>query len=90
MTKKELLNKLDNVVGVETTYVNHIKVNFTNGYMFVSYDSIVVINVDGETYLTQYWNYSRTTERETAKVLGMATKELKEKALSGEYKTVVI
>lgn len=90
MTKEELLNKLGNVVGVETTYINHLKILFSNGFIFISYDSFVIINVDGETYLTQYWNYSRTTERETAKVLGMATKELKEKALSGEYKTVVI
>ena len=56
-----MIDKLEKFIKVEQLGNNQFVVEFSNGYLFQSYESIVAYKIDGEVYLTDKWDYSRTT-----------------------------
>ncbi len=53
---------------------------------FQSYNSIIVCETDGKTYLDEsMWNYSNTTGKYRNKFLGETRKETEAKIKNGEY-----
>ena len=58
-----MIKKLNNFETVEELGNNQFVIHFENGCIFQSYDSIVAYKVNGKCYLTNKWNYSRTTMR---------------------------
>ena len=64
---------------------NQFVINYDNGYLFKSYNSIIAVKYKGKTYLGEDWDYSRTTGKYRNDFLGenKASTELKIK--SGVY-----
>lgn len=67
---------------------NQYILTYTNGKVFKSYGSIIVIKYDDKVYLTKKWNYSVTTGKYRNQFLGEGIKETKEKLTKGIYKIV--
>lgn len=68
-----------------TTVANQFELRFSNGSIFQSYDSIIVIKLNRKVYLGQDWEYSMTTSKYRNQFLGESKKETQEKINSGEY-----
>ena len=66
---------------------NQFIITLQNGIkIFQSYNSIIAIKADGETYLDYYrWDYSNTTSRYRKEFLGEDTKTTKKKIEQGKY-----
>lgn len=56
-----MIKKFKNFETVEALGNNQFVIHFQNGCIFQSYDSIITYKINGECYLTNKWNYSRTT-----------------------------
>ena len=61
---KELIKRLETFKKVEQLQANQFVVLFDNGKIFQSYDSIIAIQLfNDKVYLTDKWNYSKTTSK---------------------------
>lgn len=65
---------------------NQFEVSFDNGYLFQSYSSIIAIRYKGQVYLTDKYDYSRTTMKYLKDFLGHGVAETRELLESGSYK----
>jgi hypothetical protein len=65
---------------------NQFLIQFDNGRLFKSYNSIIAIKYKGTTYLTNDWDYSQTTGKYRNMFLGETKKETEQKINSGVYK----
>lgn len=79
-TKKEILKELGNFISVVNKWgvPKQYLITFDNGYIFQSYNSIIVIELDNENkyYLSQDWNYSKTTGKYRNLFLNKNKKEI--------------
>ena len=64
---------------------NQFIINFDNGRLFKSYNSIIAIRYKGRTYLTKDWDYSQTTGKYRNQFLGETKKETETKLREGIY-----
>ena len=66
---------------------NQFIITLQNGIkIFQSYDTIIAIKANGETYLDyECWNYSNTTSRYRKEFLGEDTKTTRNKIDQGKY-----
>lgn len=64
---------------------NQYQVEFNNGTIFQSYNSIIAIKLDGKIYLTDKWDYSTTTGKYRNQFLFEDKKTTQSKIDSGEY-----
>ena len=66
---------------------NQFIITLQNGIkIFQSYDTIIAIKANGETYLDyECWNYSNTTSRYRKEFLGEDTRTTKNKIDQGKY-----
>jgi len=90
--------KLANIVKVENfkssksglPIANQFKITLQNGIeVFQSYNSIICVKANGETYLDyDRWNYSRTTSRYRNQFLNETTVETVKKIGLGQYACV--
>lgn len=64
---------------------NQVVVVFENGEVFYSYKSLIAIVIGGKVYLTEKWNYSRTTSKYLNEFLRQDRKTVHERIASGEY-----
>jgi predicted TIM-barrel fold metal-dependent hydrolase len=88
-------HKLRNIAKVENfksvrsgkPVANQFKITLQNGIeIFQSYESIICIKANNETYLDyNRWNYSNTTSRYRKEFLGEDTKTTKQKIEQGKY-----
>ena len=88
-------HKLRNIAKVENCkssrsgkpIANQFIITLQNGIkIFQSYESIIAINADGETYLDyERWDYSNTTSRYRKEFLGEDTKTTRDKINKGKY-----
>jgi hypothetical protein len=63
-----------------------IIIEFDNGSMFKSYDSIIAIKDNSDTvFLTGAWNYSRTTGKYRNEFLNCGLDDCRRRLDSGEY-----
>lgn len=69
---------------------NQFEIEFEKGRVFQSYNSTIVVIKDGQVYLGEDWNYSRTTGKYRSDFLGEHTAETKAKIESWEYKLLNI
>lgn len=71
---------------------NQFIIEFDNGSVFQSYDSIIAIEIKQQgkrtTYLTKDWDYSRTTGKYRNIFLNESKVETEKKIKNGEYKLV--
>lgn len=86
-----LKKKLKGFGNIQNMYVpNQFIVNFDNGSVFQSYDSIIAIEIrtskGRKIYLGKDWDYSVTTGKYRNNFLGENKKETEAKIKSGEYK----
>ena len=66
---------------------NQFQITTNDSVIFQSYQTIIVVIKQGETYLDEgSWNCSTTTSKYRNLFLGETTKETKAKIKSGEYK----
>ena len=65
---------------------NQFIVYFEYGSIFQSYDSIISIKHKDKTYLTEDWNYSRTTSKYRTWYLNESTQETRNKINNEIYK----
>lgn len=65
---------------------NQFDVEFDNGSLFKSYNSIIVIKLGQKVYLGNNWDYSKTTGIYRNQFLGEGIEETREKIKTGEYK----
>jgi len=65
---------------------NQFLVDFDNGSLFKSYDSIIAVKMKGQVYLTDAWDYSTTTGKYRNQFLGEGVQETREKIKNGTYK----
>lgn len=80
------------------TVANQFLIQFDNGTVFQSYDSIIAIEItekirgkgtyEKKTYLTKEWDYSRTTGKYRNQFLGENIAETREKIKNKEYQIV--
>ena len=89
MTKSEVLEKLKGFKYVQTLAPNKTIVKFDNGRVFQSYDSTICIILDGQTYLTREWNYSKTTGKYRNIFLGENLKATELQIKKCEYKLLL-
>ncbi len=73
---------VENYGGVKNQFLLHHE----HGIVFQSYESIIVVQVGGKTYLGEHWDYSRTTSKYRNMFLRETTQEIKAKIDSGEYR----
>lgn len=64
---------------------NQFMIFFENGTVFQSYESIIVIEKDYNTYLTSKYNHSVTTSKYRNLFLNTDSKEVAEKIKNGRY-----
>ena len=66
---------------------NQFIITLQNGIkIFQSYESIICIKANGETYLDyERWDYSNTTSRYSKEFLGEETKTTRDKINKGKY-----
>lgn len=62
-----------------------VVVNFENGSIFYSYDTLIAIKCDNRTYLTEYYSASRTTSFFLKQFTGDSRKQIEAKLKSKEY-----
>lgn len=75
--------KVENINGVP----NQFRIRTDKGWIFQSYNSVIVVIEDGQVFLDEfYWAHSKTTSKYRNIFLGETTKEIKAKIKSGEYK----
>lgn len=69
---------------------NQFILSFTNGYVFQSYRAIVAAKLDGVTYITEDWEYSKTTMKYVKEFLNTtaSAKIIRERIEDGRYKLV--
>ena len=88
---KKLLNiaKVENFKSSKSglPIANQFRITLQNGIeVFQSYNSIICVKADGETYLDyDRWNYSRTTSRYRNQFLNETTVETVKKIGLGQY-----
>ena len=91
---KKLLNiaKVENFKSSKSglPIANQFRITLQNGIeVFQSYNSIICVKADGETYLDyDRWNYSRTTSRYRNQFLNETTVETVKKIGLGQYACV--
>ena len=89
--EKKLLNiaKVENMRSPRSNneVANQFIITLQNGIkIFQSYDTIIAIKANGETYLDyECWNYSNTTSRYRKEFLGEDTRTTKNKIDQGKY-----
>lgn len=88
MDKRQVLGRLGNFQGIEILGANQSAVRFENGSLFYSYLSLICIKIGSTLYLTDTWDYSRTTSKYRNKFTGESTQETLAKLVSGEYKKI--
>ena len=83
------LGKFINVRNCKSSNYNDVPnqyiIDFENGTIFKSYDSIIAIITGGKTYIGHNWDYSNTTGKYRNIFLGEEKKETQKKIESGEY-----
>lgn len=67
---------------------NQFILYFEFGSIFQSYQSPIAIKYKDKTYLTEDWNYSRTTSRYRTWYLNESTQETRNKINNGIYKVL--
>ena len=79
--------RVDNLTSINGNVVsNQFQLEFENGRVFQSYDSLIAIKIDGKIYLCEYWDYSRTTMKYLNWWLGGYSKKEIEKGIKeGEF-----
>lgn len=90
MDRYKVLNKLKNfrkVINLDTKSNQHI-IKFDNGKVFQSFETVIAIICDGETFLTSDWEYSRTTSKYLNKFLAEDKTTIRKKLLNGDFKYV--
>lgn len=82
MKTQEIKKQLGNFIEVENfvnykgnTIPNQFKLRFENGEVYQSYGSLIAINTHGNIYLTDKWDYSRTTIKYLHQWLGTESKK---------------
>lgn len=55
---------------------NQTKVIFDNGVLFQSYNSVIAIKKDGKLYVTEDYDYSKTTSKYLNQFCGYTAKEI--------------
>lgn len=90
MKKSTLLKKLGGFVKVQNVQTNQIVINFENGKVFQSYESIIAIKLNNNDalYLGDDYNYSMTTSKYLNKVFGFTSKECTNKIKEGVFKLI--
>lgn len=87
--KKRLGNfeAVDNIITNNGNKVpNQFILYFEYGSIFQSYQSTIAVKHKDKTYLTDDWNYSRTTSKYRSWYLNESTKDTREKIENGTYK----
>ena len=67
---------------------NQFKVSLSNGVAFQSYDSLIAFkNDEGKVFLSENWNYSKTTLKHLKLFLriDLSKKEIEKKIKNGDY-----
>lgn len=69
---------------------NQFVVYFGNGQVFQSYTTIVAAKIEGVVYLTEEWEYSKTTMKYVKEFLNTTAtaKTIRERIAEGQYKLV--
>lgn len=69
---------------------NQFVISFNGGYVFQSYRAIVAAKLNGETYITEDWEYSKTTMKYVKEFLNTTAtaKVIRERIADGTYKLV--
>lgn len=65
---------------------NQFQIIFDNGSIFQSYDTIIAVRLKDKIYLTDSWDYSKTTGVYRNQFLRENIQETRIKIKSGEYK----
>lgn len=65
---------------------NQFILYFEHGSIFQSYRSVIAVKYRDKTYLTDDWNYSRTTSKYRTWYLNESTKDTRDKINNGRYK----
>ena len=69
---------------------NQFIIEFENGKIFQSYNSIIAVKFKGQVYLGQEWNYSKTTATYRNSFLNEDTATTRKKLKNWEYKLLKI
>lgn len=86
ITSKELNTLTGAIKHVGNYHVqNQYILTFETGTGLQSYDSLIVVQVNGNTYIGKNWNYSRTTSKYRSLFLNETTKETETKINNGTY-----
>ena len=88
--KKRLkgFGKVTNMVSAKSNRAvpNQTVIEFDNGTVFKSYDSIIAIKLNDKVYLGKNWNYSKTTNLYRGQFLNEGVAETRQKIQDGTYK----
>lgn len=95
--KSVLLRMLGNVIRVSNlqsinnyrNVPNQYELIHTNGYAFQSYDSLIAVFLDGQLYLTDKHDYSKTTSKYATEWTGYNTKERRDGLKKGDFIKIV-
>ena len=72
------------------TVRNQFIIEYENGEVFQSYDSICGVKYDGSLYLSDYHDYSRTTSKYVGDWCHRSTKERRDGLENGTIKGLVL
>ena len=75
-----------NMDGSSGKVPNQFEITFNNGKVFKSYHSIIAIKYKGKVYLTDKYNYSKTTMKYLKQFLGHGIGETRKAIKEGKYK----
>lgn len=92
---QEIINKLVNYESSYkplTKFGNETKnaeiISFENGQILKCYDTIIAIKLDKDIYLTEYWDYSKTTGYYRNNFLNETKKETLDKINNKTHKMI--
>lgn len=85
MKLSDITNKIAGFQRVENLAPNQIIIKTDNAVIFQSYQSIIAIEFENKIYLSDKWDYSKTTGKYRNRFLNEDKKATEKKIQSGEY-----
>ena len=76
MKREKITKSLKGFKGTESLSNNQVVVTFDNAIVFESYGTLIAIKKDGKLYVTEDYDYSRTTSKYLNQFCGWTSKEV--------------